>query len=277
MDEGQVTGNQNSEGSAGNGGQSQSTGDELLKSMSVTADDNAQPEEGPGEGKKTEGSSAESSNPAWTAQLPEDLRSNADILKSLSKFQKIGDLSKSYLELEKQLGSSIVKPGKDASAEDVQAFYKKLGKPDAAENYGIEEKDAMPFKEAAFKANLTDEQAKSIWETLKSAGAEQVKQMQNNIKTQAAETEKHLRDEYGAKFDEKLALINRGIVSYGGKDVLNILQKSGTLMSEPIVKMFLKLGEMSAEAGVSTRGGNPKGYVPNDEGGAFHQKFFDKN
>ena len=65
--------------------------------------DNSEPTSKPDEGKKEEGNEKAEDNanfPAWTSQLPEDMRSNADIMKQLVKFSKIGELAKSYSELQ---------------------------------------------------------------------------------------------------------------------------------------------------------------------------------
>ena len=66
------------------------------------------------------GGSEGKQHPAWMAQL-----GNIDTEKAeaLSKFEKIGDLANNYLELQKKLGSSLTKPGDDASAEEKEAFY----------------------------------------------------------------------------------------------------------------------------------------------------------
>ena len=76
-------------------------------------------------------------NPAWTSQLAKDISGNADIMKRLTKFTNISDLAKSYAELEGKIGNSIVKPGKDATAEETSAFYEKLGRPKDASGYSL--------------------------------------------------------------------------------------------------------------------------------------------
>lgn len=51
-------------------------------------------------------------------QIPEDIRGEA----SLSKFNDFGGMAKSYINLEKKIGSSIPLPGKDFTPEELKAW-----------------------------------------------------------------------------------------------------------------------------------------------------------
>lgn len=207
--------------------------------------------------------------PAWTSQLPEELRSNTDVMKQLTKFGKIGDLAKSYSELEKKLGSSLVKPGENSSDEEKEAFYRKLGKPESAAGYEIEDKDGI-LKELAFKHNLTNEQAKALFTELNALGQKQIEDSAKAVIQQAADTEKSLRDEYGNKYETKLEMLKRGVQAYGGPQLAKALQDAGLLANEIIVRHFIKLGEMNAEAGTFNKGeAAPEKYKSTAEGGTF--------
>jgi hypothetical protein len=58
----------------------------------------------------------------WRGGLPEDMRGNA----SLGKFKSVGDLAKSYLEVEAFRGSSIRIPSADAGDDVKKEFHEKL-------------------------------------------------------------------------------------------------------------------------------------------------------
>jgi len=90
---------------------------------------------------------------AWGAQLSKELKENKDAVKALAKFEDISSLASSYIELEKKLGSMHTLPGEKATKEELDAFYKKLGKPDAADKYGFKQEwDAEKrFAEAAYE------------------------------------------------------------------------------------------------------------------------------
>jgi hypothetical protein len=264
-----VTGNQSGEGSADKTGTGSSLGDAWNEAAGET-----KPAEKPAvqSGDKANGTtgstetSAEKS-PAWTEQLPEDVRSNADMMKQLAKFQKVGDIAKAYSSLESKLGSSITLPGKDAGQDEVNAFYEKLGKPKTEDGYSVKDKDAGEFRKMAFNADLTDLQAKKLYEWSKTQYAAQVEK-QNQSYTEA---ENLLKKEWGKDFDTKVETFKRGVKAWAGPDVAKALQQSGLNYNPAVVKMFVKLGEISAEAGSSGSGisGGKDGYKPMSEGGGF--------
>lgn len=208
--------------------------------------------------------------PAWTSQLSDELKNNSDAMKQLAKFGKISDLAKSYSELEAKLGKSIVKPGKDASDEEKEAFYQSLGKPKSADKYSIDVENSEAFKEMAFKNNLTDEQAKGIFQSFSEFGKNVMAQQQAQIASNAKTADETLRKEWGNNYDAKIKMLQRGVNAYGGNALGQKLKQSGLLFDVDVIKMFVQLGEENAEAGTTNKtaaGGN--GYKSTAEGGQF--------
>lgn len=246
---------------------------EIMGSMTSSKEPEAKPEAANDEGKKAEGTEKSQADlPAWTNQLPEEMRKNSDTMKQLMKFGKIGDLAKSYSELESKLGKAIELPGKEAKPEEVEAFYQKLGKPETADKYTIDDKNADTFKELAYKYNLTDEQAKGIYAGAKALTESYMQQAQDKLIQTAKATESALKSEYGTDAQVKLDLCKRGVLAFGGPELGQKLQASGLLYDIDVVKMFIKLGEMNAEAGTSTKAAPSGGYKTTNEGGSFNFK-----
>lgn len=73
---------------------------------------------------------------SWLDSLPDDLKGN----KSLSKFTDQSSLVKSYLELEKNRDRGLLMPSDDASDEEWDKMYKKLGSP-RIENISLAKKE----------------------------------------------------------------------------------------------------------------------------------------
>ena len=208
--------------------------------------------------------------PSWMQQLDGDIRANAEQVKQLSKFQKIGDLAKSYSALEQKLGRSVVQPGKDATPEEIQAFYEKLGKPKEAAKYGIDDKDADSFKALAFRHNLTDEQAKGVWSELKGAAQGELERQRADMAQHVKDVDAKLHQEYGSRYGEKMSLLERGIRTFAGAEVGARLRETGLLFDEGIVKMFIQLGELSSEGGTYVKGSSGgKRYKSTADGGSF--------
>jgi hypothetical protein len=215
----------------------------------------------------------EAPNPAWMEQIG-DITKDAAAAEKLKKFGKVGDLAKTYLELEGKLGNSITKPGENASAEEIENFYRGLGKPESADKYSIEGDDAKMFREMAFKNNLTDAQAKAFYQSLQEVGASAMKnaaeQQKAAFEAQAHETQTALRKEYGNDYPVKIEMLKRGVAAYGGQSLAAKLDKAGLLGDYEVVKMFINLGEMSAEAGSpGNTNGKADDYKSIPEGGTF--------
>lgn len=187
---------------------------------------------------------------AWGAQLSKELKENKDAVKALAKFEDISSLASSYIELEKKLGSMHAIPGKEATKEELDAFYKKLGKPDAADKYGFKQEwDAEKrFAEAAYEANLSDAQAKSLYAFFHKIGEDQQAQLAEAVKKQAEEADAALKKEFGNKVSEKMELYTKGLKAFGTAPVFSQLEKTGLAYHPDFVKMFIKIGEALGES-----------------------------
>ena len=234
---------------------------------------NTEPEAAPATGEKAEGNKEESQtaeNPGWMAQLRGEHKDNVDFMKQLSKFKTLDDLAKSYSELEKKLGTSVSIPGENSSAEEIKAFYQKLGVPEDASGYDLPQ-DGQAYKDIAFNNNLTVAQAKNVFSSIAEIGKQALAQNAENLKAIGAQTQKELESEWGKDYQTNLELVKRGISDYGGSELSAKLKASGLIYDKQIVKMFAALGKMNSEATVSTKGtAGGDGYVASKDGGTFN-------
>lgn len=210
---------------------------------------------------------------AWGAQLSKELKENKDAVKGLSKFEDISGLASSYLELEKKLGTMQTIPGEKATKEELDAFYKKLGKPEAAEKYSFkqEEEAEKLLAKAAYDANLSDAQAKQIYDFLHKAGSEQQNRIKEYIQKQAQETDAALKKEFGNQAEEKISNYTKALKAFGTSEVMARLEETGLAFNADVVKMFIRIGEALGESRTVTGGGNAntKGIKSVKDGGSF--------
>ena len=210
---------------------------------------------------------------AWGAQLSKELKENKDAVKALSKFEDISSLASSYIELEKKLGTMHTLPGEKATKEELDAFYKKLGKPDAADKYGFKQEwDAEKrFAEAAYEANLSDAQAKSLYAFFHKIGEEQQAQLAEAVKKQAEETDTALKKEFGNKVSEKMEQYTKGLKAFGSDSVFSQLEQTGLAYHPDFVKMFIKIGEALGESHTVLGSGSAssRGITSARDGGTF--------
>ena len=232
-----------------------------------------------GQGNSTpdSGKGGEIQRPAWMSQIG-DITKDAAKAERLSKFEKIGDLANAFMELEGKLGNSIAKPSDDASDEEREAFYRALGKPESADKYSIKGEETKIFRDIAFKNNLTDEQAKAFFTSLQEVGNNAIAQQKAAFDQMAKETQNALVAEYGKDYPAKIEMLKRGVKVYGGEAVGAKLQKAGLLADKDVVKMFIKLGEESSEAGSQVKNqGKADGYKSIANGGTLSfGNLFDK-
>lgn len=210
---------------------------------------------------------------AWGAQLSKELKENKDAVKALAKFEDISSLASSYIELEKKLGSMHTLPGEKATKEELDAFYKKLGKPDAADKYGFKQEwDAEKrFAEAAYEANLSDAQAKSLYAFFHKIGEDQQAQLAEAVKKQAEETDAALKKEFGNKVSEKMEQYTKGLKAFASDSIFSQLEQTGLAYHPDFVKMFIKIGEALGESRTVLGDGSAstRGITSARDGGTF--------
>lgn len=210
---------------------------------------------------------------AWGAQLSKELKENKDAVKTLSKFEDISSLATSYIELEKKIGSMHTIPGEKATKEEIDAFYKKLGKPEAADKYGFKQEwDAEKrFAQAAYEANLSDAQAKSLYAFFHKIGEDQQAQLAEAVKKQAQETDAALKKEFGNKASEKMSHYTKALKTFGSDAILSQLEQTGLAFHPDFVKMFIKIGEALGESRTVVGSGKADsgGITRAQDGGTF--------
>lgn len=242
----------------------------VMNAMGESTEPKSEPVNNGENGEGTKEKSQITENPKWMAQLDKESLEDADLVKQLGKFQKLGDLAKSYANLEKKLGNSVNIPGENATAEELRAFYSKLGVPVNADGYSIKDEKAGAFREIAFNNNLTDSQAKAIYEGLAQMGQRAVEASQEQMAKLAAESDRQLHEEWGQEYQKNLEFLKRGVAAYGGNSLGAKLKASGLLFDADVVKMFVSIGKANAESTSTTKGtGGKADYKSTADGGHF--------
>jgi hypothetical protein len=194
---------------------------------------------------------AEIKLPEWTAQIPKDFLKDSSFVNKLQSFKNLGEFVSAFIAAEKRQTA----PGKDAKPEEIQKFYEGLGKPKEAAAYTVaQEKDSADFIKTAFDLNLTDAQASALWQNSKA----QIAGLQNDIqarqKKDFIETEAMLHKEYGEKYDESIALLQKGL----GKGSISRMLAAAGLMGKPeIIRAFIELGRATSEGFAPPGNGGP--------------------
>lgn len=212
----------------------------------------------------------EDTPPAWTDSLSDELRGAIEP----KNWASADDAISAYLDLEKKIGADTISvPGDDASDEQRAAFYKALGRPDAAADYQLAapegatlapETDAW-WRETAHKHGLSQKQAEGLMADYygfekgqKETGAEVIAG-----EKKAAITA--LRADWGDQYDANIELGNLAVREVYGEGAAEKLAKSGDGRDPYFTKMAALAGASLAESGRLPGGGGLTGIATTPE------------
>lgn len=191
--------------------------------------------------------------PEWVKKLDVDDQTKA----KLSRFKEEKALAKSYLELERRLGASVVIPGKDASKDDWDAFYKRLGRPESQDEYELEQvylpdgvnratDGEATFKKMAYDLGLTKDQAKKLYRYANEQALSGVSAMKKQMEQKRREGAEALKKDYGPDYDKNIAIVQKVNKLFGDDDWVQFLNEGAG--NEPrLVKFLVKVAKQFSE------------------------------
>lgn len=192
----------------------------------------------------------------WKDCIPEDLRDRAE----WSRVNNIQDVFKNYISAQQTISKSVRIPDATASAEDISAFYTKLGKPASAAEYDFtyekQEGDAFDkdsfdftvFQEIADKANLTKDQYQALASAYVGIQNQYVanynKDRSEQIGVEMANAERELRKEWGNNYSAHLNNIESKIAQMYPQETIDKMAQVGLFRDPNFLKSQLALTKM---------------------------------
>jgi hypothetical protein len=186
----------------------------------------------------------------------------------LSKFKSPADLAKSYLEVQKLVGSKVSLPGADAKPEEWDAFYNKVGRPEKITDYkydapklpeGMEMPKDMTdaFLGVAHKAGLSQQQVQALMGWYGNTAEGQVAMSGKAV----MEGQAALKTEWGADWDKNLKAAQTAFKGLFGEDkeTQALLTTTGFDKHPVFLKMFAKLGAEMGEKPAAGKGAEAGG------------------
>jgi len=180
-----------------------------------------------------EAPAVESSPPdagSWFDSLPDDIKSDPTV--SHFKGKDVGDLAKSLVETKKMVGSDkMVIPGKNATQEQWDEIYSKLGRPSEPGEYGLDKIEVPEsahmdevqvefFGQLAHKLGLNSKQAATAFAAIAEMRSGQVNQMAEKYEELRNNAETEMRSEYGAAFEKNLVMAKSVVTQFFPEDSL---------------------------------------------------------
>ena len=196
---------------------------------------------------------------AWMGGLTSEQKADADLVTTLSKFEKgIPDLSKAYAELEKKLGQAVTVPNEKATEEEKARYRKAIGVPEKPEDYklekvelpaGFDADEAMQgeFLKVAHGVNLSTAQANAIHGWYMKTIGEQVKEAQVLVKTTTEEATAAVHKKHGVDSEAAITYMERGFKHFATPELAGLLKITGLGNHPEMVDLFIKAGKLVNE------------------------------
>ena len=192
---------------------------------------------------------------AWMNGMTTEQKADADLIKSVSKFEKgIPDLVGSYVTLEKKQSQSVSIPNETATDEEKARYRKAIGVPEKSEDYKLGEvklpadltiDEAMQkgFLETAHSLNLSGVQADKLYQWYMASMGKQVVDARLIVKTTEDEARAIVQKELGAGYAEAEGHMTRIFEQFATPEVSKLFVRHGIGNHPEVIKMFMKMGK----------------------------------
>jgi len=200
---------------------------------------------------------AKDQDKSWRGSLAsEDLRGDP----SLSAFKDLDGLAKAYVDLKRRMGSAVNIPQVDAKAEEVDEFYRKLGRPDEPGGYGLgkiavdglgfdPDKSFLESAEKEFhKMGLTQKQAADNYQFFLGLYRSAKESQEKALAQSRQEGEDALKKKYGYAYQKNLELASAAIHHLGGDELVAELDGAMKGNSPAVIDAFVRVGKMLGES-----------------------------
>lgn len=192
----------------------------------------------------------------WKTGIPEDLRGDP----ALADIHDVPALAKSYIHAQHLVGGDRVAiPKEDAPREVWDQFFTKLGRPEKPEGYEVEIDDALitqdddgvnlstEFKGWAHEAGLSRTQAAFLAKKFQDFAKGQVDALNSNLVASYEGAEKTLKKEFGAAYDDHIALAVKATQAFGGDKLMKTLEETGFGNNPEYIRAMVKVGKAMSE------------------------------
>lgn len=184
----------------------------------------------------------------WRDLLEEDLKT----AESLKDYKDVNSLTRSHVHLQQLLGKKV----KDLSPEEAKELAQLRGAPKSAEEYKFPE-NADPeltgwASEVFAKEGIPQETAEHLTEEYMRVEEMKREEYELNLENTRKQWEQELKQEFGSAKDERVNLAYQAARTYGGNELIDMLEQTRLGEHPAAVKAFAKIGQEMAEDKLTT-------------------------
>ena len=188
---------------------------------------------------------------SWRDSLPDDIKSAP----TLSKFETLEGLAKSYVNLEKMVGTDKVPVPKEGDTEGWARWDKAAGVPEKLEDYGFKPPEGLPeglqyvpeldqrLATALQKAGVAKGRAGAVRDEVLAIATEvetaKLKQQQAAREAGMAD----LKKEYGQAFNQEMTRAKLAVKEYAGDEFVAFLEETGYGDDPRMIRAFNKIAK----------------------------------
>lgn len=213
---------------------------------------------------------------SWRDTLPEELKNDP----TLNKYSDVPNLAKAYIELQKKMGQKgVIKPGKDASPDEIKAFRESLGIPTDPTKYdlGAFEGVQVPKETIDWAQKVGAEQGVEP-AAMKAIIADYFKLVNDNqalaavaAKEQMKKGLEDLKTEWGEAYDRNISRANFAAEKLGGKAYIDHLVKLGIHNDPMTIKVLADAAKLFGEDKLREAGAGTSSQTPAELDGEIAQ------
>lgn len=228
-------------------------------------------------------------DPGPQIEFPEGFDESLKGEPSLRLFVKDGkfdyaNVLKSYVNAQKMIGKEkVVLPGKNATDEDWNNFYSRIGRPELEkyevklkEGQEVDENFLKKYKEVAHKSGLLPKQAEGLfhWYHDEVEGAQKAALEEHK---QKAENELFaLKKDWGAGFEREVDLAKRALRQFASQEEIEALKESGLTSNVKFVRLLNKIGKGLKEDSFSHESAGTFGITKEDASNKISAMYADR-
>lgn len=164
-----------------------------------------------------------------------------------------GDAIRDYSELQKSASGKVKMPTPESSADEVSAFYDKIGRPVNSEGYELarpELPEGMTYDEGfekaicsiAYEAGISKTQLQALSKAYNAYQVEQYNTITAELTKTFDEGKQALQSEWKDKYDANLEVAKRACRELGGEDFVALLETNKLGNNPVFIKTFHNIG-----------------------------------